>query len=518
MITGSDFAWRPESVGSRVGRCDAAPRDLDIIAGQLGRPPRDLTGITVRCPFGYPAVVETAPVLTGGAPNPTLLYLTCPALTALVSRAEAGGAVRAFKSWVGADSDAQRALEQITRLYRERRAALAGDRASDARLDAGIGGPQGPELASCLHAYAAALLAVMTGRPAGAAAGAAALAGDARRMWTTFLPALEDSWCGDGRCGHWVTGERRAAIDVGTISVRLLVAEVVGGEVQELVRRAEVTRLGEGLQPGGRLSEAARQRTAASVARYVNEARSFEVDRIILAGTSAAREAVDGREYIGSLGRVNDVSVVVLSGLEEAELAYTGATVDVAGDVVVIDVGGGSTELIRRSGEGPMDAVSLEMGASRGTERWIRSDPPAPEEVARIYEEAKWAIGSLKPRFGRGVGSHSGLGHRPGFPRLVGVAGTVTTVACLDAGLEAYDREALHLRTLSAAGVREVVTRLSTMTVEERAALPCVQPGRAPVIVAGAVILLAVIETLGCEELTVSERDLLDGLVLRGAC
>jgi exopolyphosphatase/guanosine-5'-triphosphate,3'-diphosphate pyrophosphatase len=522
VIAASDFAWPAESAGPRFGRCDVVSRDLDVIAGQLGRPPRDLTGVAVRCPFGYPAVVETAPVLTGGAPNPTLLYLTCPSLTTLASRAEAGGAVRAFKSWVGADSDARCALEQIARLYRERRAALAGDRASDARLDAGIGGPQGPELASCLHAYAAALLAVMSGWLAGSPGadtyGAAARASDARRMWTTFLPELEESWCGDGRCGRWRSGEKRAAIDVGTISVRLLVAEMVGGEARELARRAEVTRLGEGLQRGGRLSEDAKRRTAAVVAQYVSEARSREVDRIVLAGTSAAREAVDGRDFMGSLGRENDVPAVVLSGREEAELAYAGATVDVAGDVVVIDVGGGSTELIRRSGAGALDAVSLELGASRGTECWITSDPPAPGEVTRIREEAEGAIGPLEPRFGRCVESHGGLGHRPGSPRLVGVAGTVTTLACLDAGLEAYDHEALHLRTLSAAGVRALVTRLSAMTVVERAALPCVQQGRAPVIVAGAVILLAAMETLGYEELTVSERDLLDGLVLRGAC
>jgi exopolyphosphatase/guanosine-5'-triphosphate,3'-diphosphate pyrophosphatase len=521
VIAGSDFAWRSESVGSRIGRCDAAPRDLEVVAGQLGRPPRDLTGIAVRCPFGYPAVVETAPVLTGGEPNPTLLYFTCPALTTLVSRAEAGGAVRAFKSWVDADSDAQRALEQITRLYRERRAALAEGCASDARLDAGIGGPAGPERASCLHAYAAALLAFMsgwlTGSPGADTSGAAELADAAQRIWTTFLPAVDETWCGDGRCGRWIAGERRAAIDVGTISVRLLVAEMTGGEARELVRRAEVTRLGQGLQRGGRLSAEARRRTTAVVARYASEARSHGVGRLVLAGTSAAREAVDGREFMRSLGRENDVSVLVLSGLEEAELAYLGATVDVAGDVVVIDVGGGSTELIHRSRDGVLDSVSLELGASRGTERWIASDPPTPVEIANIREEAEGAIGPLEPRFGS-IGSGGGPGHRTGAPLLVGVAGTVTTLACLDAGLGAYDRDAIHLRTLTVADVRELVTRLSAMTVEERAALPCVQSGRAPVIVAGAVIVLAAMETLGYEELTVSERDLLDGLVLRGAC
>lgn len=493
------------------------PQDLEVIAGQLGRAPRDLSGIAARCPFGYPAVIETAPVLADGAPNPTLLYLTCPMLTTMVSGAEAGGAVRAFKTWVRTDEDARCALEQITRLYQGRRATLAGDRSPIARLDAGIGGPQGSERASCLHAYAAALLAVTSGwlvgaptqdAPAGGASSCEdpALARSAQRIWTRFLPAMENSWCGASRCGRWVTGEKRAAIDVGTISVRLLVAEIAGGEVRDVVRRAEVTHLGEGLEPGGRLSAAARQRTAAAVARYAAEARSHGVDWLVLAGTSAAREAFDGHEHIESLGRENDISAVVLSGREEAELAYTGATIDVAGDVVVLDIGGGSTELIRRSPGGAAEAVSLELGASRATERWVKSDPPAPAEIKGIYEEAERAVAPLRPRFGGGAA------------RLVGVAGTVTTLACLDAGLETYDREAIHLRSLSASAVRAIVERLASMTTAERAMLPCVQPGRAPVIVAGAVILLATMETLGYCELTVSERDLLDGLVLRGAC
>lgn len=585
MSTASDPVSREKSVGAR---------DPAVIAGQLGRRPHDLTGVAARCPFGYPAVIETAPVLTGGSPNPTLLYLTCPTLTTVVSRAEAGGAVRAFKSWIRTDPDAQLALVRITRLYRERRAALAGSRAPDARLDAGIGGPQGPEKASCLHAYAAALLAVISGWLGGASAwgepvadgpGARATRGDlpeahsladhprpehappagtaeppddqalarwAQRIWARSLPEMELSWCADIRCSRRVSGEKRAAIDVGTISVRLLVAEIAEGQVRTIVRRAEVTRLGEGLLRGGWLTPAARRRTAAVVGRYVQQARSQDADWIVVAGTSAAREATDGSEYILELGRENEVPAVVLTGREEAELAYTGATLDVSGDMVALDVGGGSTELIRRSREGAVDLVSLELGASRATERWVKSDPPTPGEIESIYEEAERAVGRLRDQFGgyalAGQGSGAGpggeadldrpdvgaplaapglapavdidgreeVGYSPNAPRLVGVAGTVTTLACLDAGLKEHDAEALHLRILTVAAVRGLVMRLSAMDMDERAALPCVQKGRAPVIVAGAVILLATMETLGYEELTVSERDLLDGLVLRG--
>jgi exopolyphosphatase/guanosine-5'-triphosphate,3'-diphosphate pyrophosphatase len=540
-----------------------SPGDLEVIAGQLGRPPRDLSGIAARCPYGYPAVIETAPVLTEGTPNPTLLYLTCPTLAIAVSRVEAAGGVKAFKEWVRTDPDAQFEMERIARLYRERRAVLAGGDCASARLEAGIGGPRGPGEASCLHAYAAAFLAVLSGwladvpgegaweseesRTRSEAAGLNKEPAPARSVegiWTRFLPPVEELWCVDSRCGRWAIGEKRAAVDVGTISVRLLVAHVAGGEVRQMVRRAEVTRLGEGLQPGGPLSEVARQRTAAVVARCIKEARSHGVERPLLAGTSAAREAVGGREYIRSLGRDNRVPAVVLSGREEAALAYIGAALDLIGDTVVLDVGGGSTELIRRLEDGAIDAVSLELGASRATERWVKSDPPTSQEMESVRRETKRAVDRLRGRFGNGSGpggganlddSHlkalvaapgaapagaaeAGQGTRqpPKAPRLVGVAGTVTTLACLDAGLEKYDHEVLHLRTLSAARVRKLMADLSAMTLEERAALPCVQPGRAPVIVAGAMVLLATMETLGYEELTVSVRDLLDGLVLRG--
>jgi exopolyphosphatase/guanosine-5'-triphosphate,3'-diphosphate pyrophosphatase len=491
-------------------------RDEAIIAGELGRPCRDLTGIAARCPFGYPAVIETAPTLTGGAPNPTLLYLTCPGLAAMVSRAEAAGGVRTFKLSCQEDEHLRQVLMEITRLYRERRVLLASRGSTmvpmGPRLGAGIGGPEGPEAASCLHAYGAALLAVMSGwlgeeEPA--------LQSQAQEAWERFLSPVESSWCTDGRCGRWDTGKKPAAIDVGTISVRLLVAELMGRRPRTLVRKAEVTRLGEGLKPGGPLSEAARQRTAEVVARYAKEARLEGADTIILAATSAARDASNGEEFIRSLGRDNSIIAVMLSGAREAELAYLGASLDVVGDPVVLDVGGGSTEITRRLDNGKVRSVSLEIGASRATERWLRTDPPSAREIANLRQEAEWAFGRVGFRFGGGgLDQAKDLGAIR--QQLVGVAGTITTLACLDAGLEKYDAEYLHLRTLSLEHVRELVARLSALTTAERAALPCLQAGRAPVIVGGAVIVQAAMETLGYDHLTVSERDLLDGLVMRG--
>lgn len=176
--------------------------------------------------------------------------------------------------------------------------------------------------------------------------------------------------------------------------------------------------------------------------------------------------------------------------------------------MVLLDVGGGSTELICRSGTGELQVISLALGASRATDAWILSDPPQAAEVASIHREAIHTLEGVSAQF-----FSSGAPKR----RLVGVAGTVSTLACLDAGLEKYDAEFLHLRELSLEAVRHLTTELSVLTTAQRATLPCIQPGRAPVIVGGAVIVLAAMEMLGYERLTVSERDLLDGLLLLGA-
>lgn len=191
-----------EASGGHVG-----PGDLEVIGRQLRRAPRDITAVAVRCPFGYPAVIETAPLL-GGAPNPTLFYLTCPSLATAVSRAEADGAVREFREWVGTDEQARRTLEEITEWYRLRRTVLAGEERARVRLDAGIGGPEGPERASCLHAYAAALLAVMSGRLQSGTGRTSDYFGPARRIWARFLPPLDASWCSDDACARLESEER----------------------------------------------------------------------------------------------------------------------------------------------------------------------------------------------------------------------------------------------------------------------------------------------------------------------
>jgi exopolyphosphatase/guanosine-5'-triphosphate,3'-diphosphate pyrophosphatase len=497
------------------------PRDRRMVAAELRRMPRDLTGIAARCPFGYPAVTETAPVLSGGEPNPTLLYLTCPELATIVSQVESAGGVRSLRALARADLPLRAMLDDITRAYRERRIALleqiTDPGGADARLGAGIGGPESPEVASCLHAYAAALLSVMSGWlvPEGEE-----VAKRTEAAWSKLFPALDVSWCPDCSCAKWDTELRRAAIDVGTISVRLLVADLTDGRPWTVVRKAVITRLGEGLAPGGLLAREARRRTGEAVARFCAEARARGAVDVILAGTSAVREASDGSEFLETLGRDNVLHSVVLEGEREAALGYRGATLDISDDPVVLDVGGGSTELTVRLESERVWPTSLKLGASRATGAWVVSDPPSPGEIAKIRKEAEREFGEVSFRYARDalLGVTLVDGEPPPSRRLVGVAGTITTLAALDAGLEVYDSEAIHLRTLTLESVRGLVARLSAMTTQERAALPCVQPGRAPVIVAGAVIVMAAMETLGYDVLTVSERDLLDGLVMDISC
>jgi hypothetical protein len=488
---------------------EVSPGDRAVIAGELGRPPRDLTGVPVRCPFGYPVVTEWAPVLSEGSPNPTLLYVTCPSLEAVISQAEAEGGVRDFRSSCQNDPELRALLEEVTRVYRARRTDLyhrsKPSSEVDARLGAGIGGPEDPEHASCLHAYAAAILSVISGwlEPDDPK-----IVEAAKAAWARFLPPAEEAWCTDRRCSKWQAVEKRAVIDVGTISVRLLIADVIDGRPWPLVRKAEVTRLGQGLAAGGPLTQAARVRTSEAVARFANEARLQGVDRVLVAGTSATREASDGEEFIRGLGHEFDLRAKVLTGEREAELSYTGACLDVT-DPVVLDVGGGSTELITRLASGRVSPLSLPLGANRGTEKWIKTDPPTDEELDQVAREAARELAKVRNRYGAG-------GKESEARRLVGVAGTVTTLAALSARLEKYDSAAIHLRRLTLDQVCGLLAQLASLTTERRAALPCVQAGRAPVIVAGAAIVMAAMEVLGYDELTVSERDLLDGLAIEG--
>jgi exopolyphosphatase/guanosine-5'-triphosphate,3'-diphosphate pyrophosphatase len=299
-------------------------------------------------------------------------------------------------------------------------------------------------------------------------------------------------------------GARRAAIDIGTNSVLLLIAERDAESWRPVVDRATITRLGQGVDRTRELAPEARERTLAALRDYAELIRTEGVTELDVVGTSAMRDARGGREFAEEAAKVLGVSPRILSGAEEAEVTFVGTLsgLDVDGAVTVFDVGGGSTEIIRGHA-GPDTnadaAVSLDIGSVRLFERHVASDPPADSELSRVDADIDAALASAPSP------SHGAA--------LVGVAGTVTTLAAIALELESYDGARVHGLRLSRDAVAGVARRLETMTHTERCALAGLEPKRADVIVVGARIVERVIAWAGASELVVSDRGVRWGLL-----
>jgi len=296
---------------------------------------------------------------------------------------------------------------------------------------------------------------------------------------------------------------RWAAIDVGTNTVLLLVAERRGGTVVPLVERADITRLGRGVDATGRLDPAAIRETVEVLARYAREARALGAAGISCVATSAARDARNGAEFFAAARAAAGLAPEVISGDEEARLVYGSAFRDfgAGGPLAVLDVGGGSTEVIVGEGPAPRARVSLQVGAVRLTERHVRRDPPGPGELEALRSGAREALrpaGALAPC--------------PGA-RLVGVAGTVTTLCAVSLALPAYDPARVHGAAMALGEVEVLVARLARLTVAERAALPGMEPKRADVILAGGIVVAEAMRAMGFDRLTVSDRGVRWGLL-----
>jgi exopolyphosphatase/guanosine-5'-triphosphate,3'-diphosphate pyrophosphatase len=296
---------------------------------------------------------------------------------------------------------------------------------------------------------------------------------------------------------------RIAAIDVGTNTVLLLVAERRGGELAPVAERAEITRLGRGVDGTGLLEAGAIHETVAVLAEYADQARSLGAADIVCVATSAARDARNGADFFAAAQAACGLVPVVISGDEEARLVYLSAWRDFGGvrPLAVLDVGGGSTELI--AGEGPelRERMSLQVGAVRLTERHVRGDPMPPEERTALRKAARRALepaAALAPAAGA---------------LLVGVAGTVTTLSAVAQKLPRHDPARVHGAALALAQVEELIERMARLTIRERAGLPGMEPKRADVIVAGAIIVAEAMRRLGIETLTVSDRGVRWGLL-----
>ncbi|WP_405985944.1 exopolyphosphatase [Streptomyces sp. NBC_00872] len=315
---------------------------------------------------------------------------------------------------------------------------------------------------------------------------------------------------------------RVAAIDCGTNSIRLLVADVTlpdsgsgagsTGELVDLDRRMRIVRLGQDVDRTGRLAPEALERTFEACREYAAVIKEHGAERVLFVATSASRDAENRDEFVRGVLDILGVEPEVISGEQEAEFSFTGATKELPGQdsCLVVDIGGGSTEFV--VGDDRVRAArSVDIGCVRLTERHlvkdgVVGDPPGAAGIAAMRADIEAALDLAE----RTVPLREAR-------TLVGLAGSVTTVAGIALGLNAYDSTAIHHSRISRAQVAEITERLLTATHAERAAIPVMHPGRVDVIGAGALILLAIMERADAAEVVVSEHDILDGIAWRAA-
>jgi exopolyphosphatase/guanosine-5'-triphosphate,3'-diphosphate pyrophosphatase len=301
---------------------------------------------------------------------------------------------------------------------------------------------------------------------------------------------------------------RVAVVDIGTNSTRLLIADVSAGRVAVVERRSRVTRLGRGVDLSGQLSAEAIEAACEAIADYVALYEEAHVGEVVAIATSAVRDASNGSAFVAELRERFALSARVLDGGEEARLTYLGATAErpPPEPALVIDIGGGSTELIVGTGAEIGFHVSLQAGVVRHTERHIAADPPAAIELEALagdlrgpIEEAAAAMPGPKPTMG------------------IAVAGTPTSLAAIELELEPYDSERVHGYTLTLPAIQRLLSRLASVPLAERRAIAGLHPDRAPTIVSGVVILIEAMRAFELRAVEVSEHDILYGVAIDAA-
>lgn len=292
---------------------------------------------------------------------------------------------------------------------------------------------------------------------------------------------------------------RVGAVDIGTNTVRLLVADRIEDGLVDVERHTEIVGLGHGVDATGRFDPRRVESALGVLEAYAERLRFHGVARARAVATSATRDAEDGPEFLDRAAAVLGFRPELIDGIEEAALSFRGATVALPGDspALVIDPGGGSTEFVLGD-ISPAYSVSLAMGSVRLTERLLPERPASLERVAEVAAEVAELFGLVR------------LPYSPA--RMIGVAGTFTSLVAISLGLDAYDGDVVHGSILTMADFDGLVERLSRLTVEETAAIPSLEPKRAPVILGGAIVAREAVRVSGLDSATVSEADLLDGI------
>jgi exopolyphosphatase / guanosine-5'-triphosphate,3'-diphosphate pyrophosphatase len=299
--------------------------------------------------------------------------------------------------------------------------------------------------------------------------------------------------------------DRLATVDLGTNTVRLLVVESIGGVWRPLHQTQRVTRLGQGQAAAGRLLPEPMRRTAAVVAEFCREAHGWGAEAVRIVATSAVREATNREEFVAWIETQTGERVEVVSGEDEARLTLKGVASglpSLGSLFVLFDIGGGSTEFVLARDGAPAAAVSLRLGVVSLQEEWDERGPVPWERFRRMQERVEHRLIDEVPE-----------GIRAACGELVGTAGTVTTLAALDLDLPAYDAARVHGHRLTRASVERLLARLGALGVDERARLPCLEPGRADVIIPGIAICLATMTCVHREAVVVSDRGLREGIL-----
>jgi exopolyphosphatase/guanosine-5'-triphosphate,3'-diphosphate pyrophosphatase len=433
-----------------------------------------------RCTVGHPLVIRNDPVDPEGDPFPTTYWLTCPEAVRRVSTIESEGRIARLNERYDDDDAFRRGVDAAHEAYAAERGALA----PGAEEWGGVGGTR--RKIKCLHAHYAFHLAGGDD-PAG------------REVAAEVDPLLHGG----------VPASRVGAIDQGTNSTRLLVLEPRPQEEPlEVCRDMVITRLGQGVDDTGRLAPEAIDRASRAIARFARRARAQHVDdRLRIGATSAVRDAADGEGFLRGVRELIGVDPELIDGEREAVLSFLGGTRGLdpaAGPFLLVDVGGGSTELVFGREPGAVErSISTQIGSVRLTERVGPSDPPTDADLEAFRAGARAELEAAE--------AHLQVADARTF---VAVAGTATTLQACALGLGRYDPDLIHRSTLSRAEAERTLRELAAMTNEGRAAIPVMPRGRGDVIVAGASILVEAMRRFGFDDALVSETDILDGLAL----
>ncbi len=517
-------------------------QDLDTLSRQLGRPVRDVVEIGARCVCGNPLVATTAPRLSNGIPFPTTFYLTHPHATAAASRLENAGVMEDMTKRLAEDSDLAAAYRQAHEQYLGARARIGeiSGVGPVPEIDGVTAGGM-PERVKCIH--------VLVGHSLAEGPGANPLGDEALHLMRhDFDPAVcrcEGAWETEGDApqkdlSRHTRRLRRAgrtnpiqyaeagagpvaAIDAGTNSVRLLIASMTEHGMEELHRDMRIVRLGQDVDETGEFAPEALERTFAAVHDYAKQITRHGAHPTRFIATSASRDVSNRDAFVTGIRQRLHVTPEVVSGQVEAELTFSGAAsaLDLARwdhpvRVAVIDVGGGSTEIVvgtidPADGSSTITAqTSMNVGCVRFHERHKLADPPTEEQIRAAQDDLAQHLAELDPE----------TFDFTELDAVVGVAGTITTITAAVLNLETYDSEAIHGTELDIDRIIETANRIIGETTKQRAAYGFMHEGRIDVIGAGAIIwahLLQHIRAATNDKVTTaitSEKDILDGIAL----